>query len=205
MSNVAPAFLAATPDIDIHHPAIALQAGLLRQATLLETAAACFEWVRDHIEHSIDFGRSPLPYSASDTLAQATGLCLAKSHLLVALLRANGIPAGLCYQRLKLGNDSEHFCLHGLVAVWLKDDGWYRCDPRGNSKPGIHCHFTPGNENLAFTTTQVGEQLYNGIWAEPWPELIQPMKERQTIAGYLANPIDITSTALPALHHYSAQ
>ncbi|WP_338430147.1 transglutaminase domain-containing protein [Synechococcus elongatus] len=33
-------------------------------------------------------------------LEYRTGYCYAKSHLLVALLRACSIPAGFCYQRL---------------------------------------------------------------------------------------------------------
>lgn len=69
-------------------------------------------------------------------LRHRTGFCYAKSHLLAALLRANGIAAGLCYQRLSVNGGGTPYCLHGLNAVFLKDFGWYRVDARGN-KPGI--------------------------------------------------------------------
>jgi transglutaminase-like putative cysteine protease len=60
--------------------------------------------------------------SASEALAAGTGYCFAKSHLLAAVLRANGIPAALCYQRLALDESAEEsqrrFSLHGLNAVY---------------------------------------------------------------------------------------
>jgi len=42
--------------------------------------------------------RDVVTCSASEVLREGTGICFAKSHLLAALLRAVGIPAGLCYQ-----------------------------------------------------------------------------------------------------------
>lgn len=62
----------------------------------------CFEWVRDNIKHSSDYKLNPITCKASDVLIHKTGYCYAKSHLLAALLRANNIPAGLCYQRLSV-------------------------------------------------------------------------------------------------------
>lgn len=76
--------------------------------------------------------------SASEVLRERVGLCYAKSHLLAALLRAEGIPAGLCYQRL--GNEHDGFALHGLIASCI-DGAWHRQDPRGN-KPGIDAQFS---------------------------------------------------------------
>src|SRR5699024_4752910 len=67
-----------------------------------DTARRCFEFVRDEIRHSADDKLNPVTCKASDVLRHKTGYCYAKSHLLAALLRANGIPAGLCYQRLSV-------------------------------------------------------------------------------------------------------
>lgn len=69
-------------------------------ASELDVVARCFAFVRDEIRHSSDFKLNPVTCKASDVLRHRTGFCYAKSHLLAALLRANGIPAGLCYQRL---------------------------------------------------------------------------------------------------------
>src|SRR5688572_20024724 len=53
-----------------------------------EIARRCFEWVRDRIEHTIDYGRDEVTCRATDVLREGTGFCFAKSHLLVAVLRA---------------------------------------------------------------------------------------------------------------------
>ena len=114
----------------------------LGETEVVAIAQKCFEFVRDEIRHSYDFQLNPVTCRASEVLEHRTGYCYAKSHLLVALLRANEIPAGLCYQRLTIENNEPPFCLHGLAAVYLPDTGWYRMDPRGN-KEGINAQFKP--------------------------------------------------------------
>ena len=59
----------------------------------------------------------------SSVLMHKTGYCYAKSHLLAALLRSNGLPAGLCYQRLSVDDDGAPYSLHGLNADFLKNHG----------------------------------------------------------------------------------
>ncbi len=183
-------FLMNTEVVDGDNPQIqALGASLSSQTPLL-TAKNCFDWVRDRIEHSIDFRREEVVWRASDVLRAGTGLCTAKSHLLVALWRANRIPAGFCYQRLTYDGPRPPYCIHGFTAVWLDDLGWYRCDARGNSKPGIHCEFTPERENLAYRTSHDGEMTYPDVWAEPWPDLIAGMRNLRTLSEYRHCPID---------------
>lgn len=100
---------------------------------------------------------NPVTCRASDVLKYRTGYCFAKSHLLAALLRANQIPAGFCYQRLTMDdppaqeqNDRNLRCtLHGLNAVFLPGIGWYRVDSRGN-REGVDARFTSPQEQLAF-------------------------------------------------------
>ena len=87
------------------------------------------------------------------------------------MLRANGIPAGLCYQRLTIADDVPPFCLHGLNAVYLDNYGWYRVDARGN-KPGVTASFCPPVENLAFATQLPGEYDFPDIFAAPLPEVV---------------------------------
>ncbi|WP_226826927.1 transglutaminase-like domain-containing protein [Igneacidithiobacillus copahuensis] len=185
------AFLCADDEVINHgHPQILALAAKLSGQNPEDTARNCFDWVRDQITHSIDFHREEVTCLASDVLGVGTGLCIAKSHLLVALWRAHRIPSGFCYQRLALDGPSSPYCTHGFVAVWLEGTGWYRCDARGNSKPGIHCTFTPGHENLAYATVHEGEHEYPGIWAQPWPELVTAMKRLKNISHYLMHPID---------------
>ncbi|HWJ11706.1 MAG TPA: transglutaminase family protein [Nocardioides sp.] len=108
-------------------------------------ARAAFDWVRDEIAHAGDVGDPRFAVSATHVLADGVGWCYAKAHLLAAVLRAGGVPTGLCYQRL---TDGAGFVMHGLVAVHLAG-GWHRQDPRGN-KPGVDAQFSLGEERLAW-------------------------------------------------------
>ncbi len=161
-------YLAHSSIIDRDHPSIRAKAGELAAGKNSDAAIAqaCFEFVRDEIRHSIDHRLNPVTCRASDVLRHGTGFCYAKSHLLAALLRANGIPAGLCYQRLTIDDDKPPYSLHGLNAVFLRDFGWYRVDPRGN-RADVDARFQPPVERLAFEIRLPGEADLPGIHAEP--------------------------------------
>lgn len=160
-------FLAPSKTIDFEESGVANLAKQLSQGATSEheVIASCFEFVRDQIKHSWDYQLDPVTCNASDVLKHRTGYCYAKSHLLAALLRANNIPTGLCYQRLTI-TDRPPFCLHGLNAVYLTRHGWFRIDARGN-KPGVTASFEPPIENLAFPIVTEGESDLPEIWAEP--------------------------------------
>ena len=153
-------------------------------------AKKCFEWVRDQIKHSYDFKLNPVTYKASDVLKFKTGYCFAKSHLLVALLRANGIPSGLCYQRLIKDNTNGQYCLHGLTAIYLEKYGWYRVDPGGNKK-GIDAQFNPPEEMLAFKICNNYEADLQEIWANPLHEVIDVLKNSKTYIDVYNNLPDV--------------
>ncbi len=184
------AYLAHDAMIDWQHPHIRQLALCLRGETSNQTVRQCFEWVRDEISHCLDVGREEVTCIASDVLAVGTGFCYSKSHLLVALLRANGIAAGLCYQRLTFSGANPPFCLHGLVAVWLEEHGWTRCDPRGN-KLGVNAQWTLGQDNLAFTHDLPGECMYPEIYATPWPALIAALAALKQASHFRLMPIDL--------------
>ena len=172
-------FLRSTPVIDHDHPAVRTQAlALVKGCTGdEEIARACFTFVRDAIHHSGDYQENPVTLSASAVLEHLTGYCFAKSHLLAALLRANAIPAGLCYQRLKNHTDvGPAFYLHGLNAVWLENSGWYRADARGN-RADVHAAFTPPEEQLAFVPREPGEADLAGIFSDPLPEVVRLLSD----------------------------
>lgn len=158
-----------------------------------EIAKSCFEFVRDERRHSHDFALNPVTAKASDVLNFGTGYCYAKSHLLAALLRANEIPAALCYQRLSVEGDGELFCLHGLNAVKLKEIGWYRIDPRGN-KSGVNAQFKPPREKLAFKEELEGEFSLEELYAEPLPEVIEVLTKFKTETEVWNNLPDIKPT-----------
>ena len=156
----------------------------------LEVVNSCFEWVRDQIKHSWDFKMNPVTCKASDVLKHGTGYCYAKSHLLAALLRANSIPAGLCYQRLSVNDDGAPYCLHGLNAVYLQEFGWYRIDARGN-KEGVDAQFTPPYEQLAFPVTDANERDLPEIWATPLELVINSLTRSEVVEDVIENLPDI--------------
>jgi transglutaminase-like putative cysteine protease len=178
--------------IDFNHPLVASKAAALAMGTSseLNVVKACFEFVRDEVQHSWDFKQNPVTCKASDVLTHGTGYCYAKSHLLAALLRANGIPTGMCYQRLSVGDSGPPYCLHGLNAVYLQEHGWYRLDARGN-KPGVSAEFCPPHEALAFPIRESQERDLPEIWPEPLPLVVSTLERFTDVAAVHANLPDV--------------
>lgn len=185
-------YLSPSKYIDFENPEVLSVARSLAQAAISEhdLVRRCFEFVRDEIRHSSDYKLNPITCKASDALRHRTGYCYAKSHLLAALLRANGVPAGLCYQRLSVGESGAPYCLHGLNAVFLKDFGWFRVDARGN-KAGVNALFSPPIEALAFPIKDRQERDLPEIWSEPLAVVVNALERYQTYDQVLANLPDI--------------
>lgn len=175
-------FLTATDTINWSDDQVAALGRRLSQGQdgPVRAAQRLCEWVRDNVQHSVDFNRSEVTCRASDVLSVGTGFCYAKSHLLAALLRSQGIPAGFCYQRLSISGDGPPFCLHGLNAVWLDEFGWYRIDARGN-KEGLVAEFDPPHERLPFAPSIPGEADLPEIWAEPLPLVVKALNTAQSV------------------------
>ena len=101
-----------------------------------EKAVRMFYWVRDNIKYRVGYWNS----KASETLIIGKGTCTNKANLLVALLRASGIPAGYGVMKVK----GEEY-LGPIVLPIFKDliskigrhiycyvhleDRWIKCDP----------------------------------------------------------------------------
>lgn len=185
-------YLQASEIIDWQHPTILELAKKItaEHQTTEEIAKACFEWVRDEIYHSCDYKMNPVTCRASEVLQHRTGYCYAKSHLLAALLRANAIPAGFCYQRLSVNDDGEPYSLHGFNAVYLPQVGWYRIDPRGN-REGVNTQFTPPKEQLAYSIRLPQEADFQTIFSEPLPVVVEALQASSTWDELLHNLPDI--------------
>jgi transglutaminase-like putative cysteine protease len=191
-SELASNYLRSSHIIDWDNPQVLKKAVSLAgdKTSDVEIAKQCFEFVRDEIYHSKDYEMNPITLRASDVLKFKTGFCFAKSHLLAALLRANGIPAGLCYQRVVLEGPGNRFYLHGLNAIYLKDYGWYRADARGNSKR-VQADFAPPKEALAYHAQQKGEANLMVIWEEPLPMVIELLSNHTDYKAVLRDLPDI--------------
>lgn len=183
-------FLDACDVVDFRDLAVMQLANELAADDATATAQRCFEFVRDKIRHSSDYELNPVTCVASDVLSHGTGYCYAKSHLLCALLRANRIAAGLCYQRLTIDGDGPPYCLHGLNAVFLPGTGWYRLDARGN-RNDVSAAFCPPVEQLAFTTSLPGESDLPEIYASPLPTVVDCLNTYDTWDQVLRNLPDV--------------
>ena len=179
-------YLVSSEVVDWTHPDVrALARELGGEDGPLAVAARCFLWARDEVGHSIDHGDQTVTLTASEVLRHRTGLCYAKSHLLAALLRANGIPAGFGYQRLSVADSGPPFCLHGFNAVALSEQGWYRVDARGD-RPGIRTSFDPPREVLAYRPRHPGERTFEEIWAEPLPVVVDALRRCGDVSELLS-------------------
>lgn len=185
-------FLESSIYIDWNHPDVLAKARALAEGieNKEEVAKACFEFVRDDIKHSWDYKLNPVTCAASDVLKHGTGFCYAKSHLLAALLRANNIPAGLCYQRLTTSDNKPPFCLHGLNAIFLEPHGWYRVDARGN-RLDVNAQFCPPTEQLAFPIITQGEADLPEIWPEPLSVIVQSLESNRSYLELAINLPDV--------------
>jgi len=185
-------YLECSDYIDWKHPLVFEKATELAAGGNSDETVAkyCYEFVRDFILHSWDYKKNPVTCKASDVLIHRTGYCYSKSHLLAALLRANAIPAGLCYQRLSVSAGGPPYSLHGLNAVYLKKYGWYRIDARGN-KSGLAAEFNPPKETLAFPIKEASERDLPEIWAEPLKIVIEALIRNETVEQVYGNLPDI--------------
>lgn len=169
-------YLHCSAIVDWQDPRIMRKARELAVACTAESALVkrSFEFVRDAVRDPAP--AAPLAVSASEVLGTGMGCSFAKTHLLAALLRANRIPAGLCYQRLACRDDPGRFGLHGLGAVRLAKHGWYRLDPsRGADGLGTG-EFSPPVERFARNALEAGEGNLPEVWTEPLPIVIEAMR-----------------------------
>lgn len=160
----------------VRHKALELTRSLSGE---IDMARCLYEWVRDTIPHTNDAGLDIVTCTASEVLSHGTGVCFAKSHLLAALLRANGIPAGFCYQVLRLDPPVDNtLVLHGMNGIYLAALGrWIRLDARGNTN-GIDARFSLEEERLAFAMDPAaGEFIYDTIFTAPISNVVSRLNK----------------------------
>lgn len=168
-------------EVNFSHPLIKEKAQKLfcGPQTEIEKIDNAFRFVRDEVLHSWDIQSKRVTCDASDVLAAKEGICYAKSHLLAALLRPQGIPAGFCYQRLMLFDTPEKgYCIHALNAVFVRSiNKWIRLDARGN-KIGIDAQFSLQEEKIAFTVDERQDETdYPLIYTKPHPATVAVLRE----------------------------
>ena len=92
----------------------------------ISKAQAIYEFVRDQIFHSFQINATSITLKASEVLEKGHGICYAQAHLLAALMRGAGIPAGLCY---RIDQDEGRPVIHGYNAIHIDGiDKWIFLD-----------------------------------------------------------------------------
>ena len=160
-------------------------------------ARAVYTFVRDAIAHTADAGRDELPCRASQVLEAGTGIGFSKSHLLAALLRAVGVPAGFCYQVLRRGAAGDGTLLYGFNGVYMQSlERWIALDARGN-KPGLVAEFSTDEPRLAVTADpSLGEWIYPQIFTRP-AALVVDLLSRNTSLARIAEHVPEALPGVP--------
>ena len=155
---------------------------------------AVFEFVRDGITNAMNIDSVALPWTASTTVRAMVGTDDSKAMVFAAMVRALGIPAGFCYQRLTVvDDDSEGYYLHCYNAVYL-DGKWIKVDASGRlgARDATFCKIEP---DLAFIPREVyGESNISGIFARPYEKSMDVLKSAERISDIifgLPDTIDI--------------
>lgn len=183
-SNEIEKYLSENEVIDFKNEEVAKLSDMLFQDAKNETEyiKTAYEYVRDNISHSADIGEDAITCTASEVLNAGHGICFAKSHLLAALLRCKSIPAGFCYQKLILDDETAPVLIyHGLNGVYIAEHKkWIRLDARGN-KDGVNAQFDIEKEQLAFPVrAERGEKDILVVYPEPDKKILEKLRGNKT-------------------------
>jgi transglutaminase-like putative cysteine protease len=125
LSYIEPTLNCQSNDLSIMSLAGSLTVGL---SSKLEQATSIFNWVRDYIDYS--FYYNTLYYGqegagALRTLNAGSGNCVDTTHLLIALARAEGIPAKYVHAECTFssGTYGHVFARLYVNGQWLNADG----------------------------------------------------------------------------------
>lgn len=173
------AYLTADEIIDYNDTRIAKLAGELYQksGSEAEYIQLAFEYVRDNILHSTSICSDILTCSASEVLEAQHGICFARSHLFAALLRNKSVPAGFCYQKIILDDDTAPVLVyHGLSGVYIKElDKWIRLDT------GVTLQFSLEDENLVRQLRpEKGEEDCFIVYPDPDLKIVEKFRKYKT-------------------------
>ena len=136
-------YLKATRLLDHDHPALRARAAMISRGAAddKQRAVRIYYAVRDgwkYNPYNVNF--QPEAYRASNLLQQTEGHCLDKAILMIALLRASGIPARLCLakvrnhiaaEKVEAAFGTDELVPHGYVEMQINGK-WIKATPAFN-------------------------------------------------------------------------
>lgn len=166
-SNMLPddvrGYLFPEPGIQSDDPQIVAKANELvsNTATQVEAMDAIQTWVGGNIGYDYTFS---LPGDASSVFRNRSGICSGYANLIVALLRASGIPARVrigCVAKWGWGVGDEGG-RHAWIEVYLPDMGWVASDPQATANFVDTSHMFGGFDQCGQTGTIITRTSYKG-------------------------------------------
>lgn len=178
--NQNAAYLQCDSYVDFDNPIVADKALELTRncKQQIEKIEAIYYFVRDEINHTWDAKDSTITISASQVLELKTGISYSKANLLAALMRANKIYTGFCYQRIKRFSYDDKLALHAMNAVFIEDiNRWVRLDARGNNYE-FNADFSLNETRLGYNIRpELGEYEFDDLIAVPLPSTMAVLEK----------------------------
>jgi transglutaminase-like putative cysteine protease len=179
-------YLEDTIVVDWQTPAVLertrdLLAGVEAEADELQRVDLLFRFVRDQVGDALESEVESVACSASQVLHLGVWLAFSRCHLLAALLRSCGVPAGFGYQRL--ARETGGTTLHGFVGVWLaRREIWVDLDPCGVA-PGGPLSCPEVDSGLMDPVMEEAELTYPTLWARPVREVTDLLDQAPNLAA----------------------
>jgi transglutaminase-like putative cysteine protease len=123
---------------------------------LAQFVADVAQFIPSHFEYARDVTLASSPID--DLLEKGKGVCQDFTHLMIAILRAHGVPARYVSGYIhRPGKESQS---HAWCEVWLPDLGWLGMDPTNNREADEH--FVKVAVGRDFTDVPPNKGVYQG-------------------------------------------
>lgn len=103
---------------------------LAGKTTLLEILDADYQFVNDVLEYDESKANSGNErIGAVNALTGGASVCMEYADSMIALLRAQGIPARAALGYTNITDEATDLVRHQWVQIWIPDYGWFSIDP----------------------------------------------------------------------------
>jgi len=150
-------YLTPTQYWEINDPYIIEQANnlLKEQNNLLDVIKSDYQFVMDTLEYDQVKASDPnsLRIGAKAALQGGASVCMEYSDLMIAILRAQGIPSRAAFGYTNIDLDTKDKISHQWVQIWIPEYGWLTVDPSYESSNMLI------GQNIQYA---LWDTLYNG-------------------------------------------
>ena len=170
--------------VDYDHPIVKEVAEHLTYgcSDSLAKAKAVYDFVKNQIFYSFQINATSVTIKASEVLDKGHGTCYSKAHLLAALMRVSGIPAGFCYQ-LRYDKETERLFVHGFNSVYIQDSSkWMRLDASFHTDEEREHYDSFLEQPELIINKKLGEKDNFAVYLSPSKRVIKALEAFDTVA-----------------------